>query len=413
MSVPSGQRVGVVFGGPSVEHDVSIITAQQVMAALTARHKPVPLYLARDGRWFTGHALTTIAAFADDPPRGGQPARIVLGERDGFLELPAKSRLRSVERPRIDVIINSIHGTGGEDGSLLGVFELLQVPYVGRGVTASALSMDKAFTKAVLSAAGIAVLDHQLVERSAWEADRSATVTSAIGAGTPCFVKPVSLGSSIGVTRCETRLEIAEALELALELDRYAIVERAAEGATELNVAVIGHPGGRYRASEVEQPLGSQSGLTFEDKYVRSAEGNGAKGAKATAAKAGQTTAAKTGEQGGMTTQDRLIPAPISKGLRNRIQETAISAHRALRYAGIVRYDFFAIGTDADSRIVINEANTVPGSFSSYLFQPMGLAFDDLLDELLAIALAEARQARSTTRTFDSALIGLHTGARS
>lgn len=402
MSTSPGQRVAVAFGGPSVEHDVSIVTAQQVMAALSERHTPIPLYLSRDGRWFTGESLLSVDAFAHDPPRGADRARLVLGEPAHFAEIPSKSRLRSSEALRIDIVVNAIHGTGGEDGALLGLLDLVGVPYVGGGVASSAIAMDKAFVKAILSAVGIDVLDHHLIERSAWEADPEAAARRASSdLGFPCFVKPASLGSSIGVARCPSEAEVMEALELALELDRYAVLEPAADGAFELNAAVIGRPGGSYRASEVEQPLGGDAGLTFEDKYVHSAKGSGGKG------DAEGTSGAKTS---GMASQDRLIPAPVSDGLRRRIQETAVAAHKALRFAGVARYDFFAFGTDDDARIIINEPNTVPGSFAYYLFKPLGIGFDELLDELLAIALEEAREARATTRTFESVLLGFHTG---
>jgi D-alanine-D-alanine ligase len=404
LSVPPGQRVAVVFGGPSVEHDVSIITAQQVIAALGERHTPIPLYLARDGSWYTGNRLTSIDAFAADPPEGADPVRLLLGDPESFVQSPAKSRFRPGRDIRVDIVVNAIHGTGGEDGALLGMLDLARVPYVGGGIAASAIAMDKAFVKGTFRAAGIDVLEHELIERSEWESDRDAVrarIAAAIGA--PWFVKPASLGSSIGVAYCADEGELNEGLDLALELDRYAVIEPAAQAATELNVAVIGRPGGPHRPSEVEQPVGGAAGLTFEDKYVHSAKTPGGK--------AGPKAASAPGTKGsGMASQDRILPAPISDGLRRRIQETAVAAHKSLRFAGIVRYDFFAFGTDDEARLVLNEPNTVPGSFASYLFEPAGLSFDALLDELLEIGFAEAREARATTRVFESVLLGLHTG---
>ena len=409
MPVPSGQTVGVAFGGPSVEHDVSIITAQQAMAVLGERHRVVPLYLAQDGRWCTGEALRDVSAFTQSPPRGARPVQLRLGAgADCFVE-PAASRLRADRPLGVSVVLNAIHGTGGEDGALLGALELAGVPYVGRGVAAYAIGMDKHLAKLALRDAGLEVLDHRRLERGAWEADRAgalAAVREAIPL--PAVVKPATLGSSIGVARVEDEAALEEALELAFELDRQAIVEPFATDAIELNCAVLGRPGGPLRTSEVERPLGSEAGLTFEDKYLRGAKGGkGHGGAKQAAA------GAKAGE-GGMAAADRVIPADVDPALRRRVQEAAATAHRALRVAGVARYDFFVLGADGDparARIVVNEPNTVPGSFSFYLFEPVGLPFADLLDALLEIALAEAREERSTTRTFASALLERHARA--
>lgn len=418
MPLPSGQTVGVVFGGPSVEHDVSIITAQQAMAVLSERHAVVPLYIGKDGRWWTGEELREVSAFTQSPPRGARPVQLRLGSPDGVFVEPSTSRLRGDRVLPIGVVLNAIHGTGGEDGALLGALELSGVPHAGRGVAAFAVGMDKHLAKTVLKEAGLDVLPHRRVERGEWEDDRAAVLRElAEGFPPPVVVKPATLGSSIGVARCESAAEVEEALELAFELDRQAVVEPFATGAIELNCAVLGRPGGELRVSEVERPLGSADGLTFEDKYLsagagKGAKGGGGKGAAAAGGGAKGATAggAKGGGGAGMASADRVIPADVDPALRARVQEKAAKAHRALRVAGVVRYDFFVIGAEdpASARIVVNEPNTVPGSFAFYLFEPKGLPFPDLLDELLAIGLAEAREERSTTRSFASALIDRH-----
>lgn len=425
MPVPPGQTVGVVFGGPSVEHDVSIITAQQAMAVLAERHTVIPLYLAQDGRWWTGEGLRDVSAFTRQPPRGARPVELRLGAgSDCFVE-PSSSRLRGDRSLGVGIVLNAIHGTGGEDGALLGALTLAGVPHVGRGVAAYAVGMDKHLAKTVLKDAGLDVLPHRRIERGAWEADRAGVLAGvAAEIELPAVVKPATLGSSIGVARVETARELEEALELAFELDRQAVVEPFATGAIELNCAVVGRPGGELRVSEVERPLGGEAGLTFEDKYLRAGgvKGGGAKGAKAggdpadgaKAAGAGGGAKGAGGGEGGMAAADRIIPADVDPALRARVQAEAEKAHRALRVAGVTRYDFFVLGAGGDpaqARIVVNEPNTVPGSFSFYLFEPVGLAFPDLLDTLLEIAVAEAREERSTTRSFASALLDRHASA--
>lgn len=395
-----GRRVAVVFGGSSVEHDVSIITAQQVMAVLGEQHTVLPIYVAGDGRWWTGASLRDVGSFASQPPQGASPVELRLGGRSAFVERHGRG-FKKERTLDVDVVVNAIHGTGGEDGSLLGALELAGIPYAGRGVAAAAVAMDKHLAKAVVKEAGIDVLEHERIERAQWEADPDAVMNRIAKrfADNPTFVKPATLGSSVGVQRCATRDDLNDALELAFELDRQAIVEPFASGAIELNCAVIGRPGGELTASEVERPIGGDEGLSFEDKYLR----GGGKGKGGQAAKGSAGGGAK-GD--GMAAQDRVIPADVAPELRDAIREQARKAHAALRLAGVVRYDFFVF--DDGDRIVLNEPNTVPGSFSFYLFEPVGISFAEIMDRLLDIAFEERREERSTTRSFESALLNLH-----
>lgn len=390
---PAGKRVGVCFGGPSVEHDVSIISAEQLMAALADRHEVVPIYLDRDGRFWSGEELTEVGAFTSDPPRGAVPCELRLGgaEGSGFV-LPSGSRLRGDQLLRLDAVICAIHGTGGEDGALLGALEHTEIPYVGGGVGPAGAAMNKATGKAVFRAAGIEVNPDLVIGRGEYGRD-AAGVVGRVEAeiGLPCFVKPVSLGSSIGVSRCADRAELEEAFELGLELDTAVLVEPALDAAVEINCAVLGRAQGELTASACEQPVKAENSvLDFEDKYMSGGKGKGAGGGS---------------KEAGMAAADRIIPAPIPDELTARIQETARAAHRALGFFGVVRYDFLVEDPEGAPRVVLNEANTVPGSFSFYLFEPVGVEFPDLADRLIEIALAEGAERRATTRTFDSVLL--------
>lgn len=403
-----GQRVGVCFGGPSVEHDVSIISAEQLMAALAERHEPVPIYLARDGRFWTGESLRKVEAFGGgDVPAGAEPCELRLGRADGAgFVVPSTSRLRG-ERPiRLDAVINSIHGTGGEDGALLGALEHTEIPFAGGGAGPAAAAMNKATAKAVFSAAGIEVNLDVVIDRGEHARDPAAALARARErVGLPCFVKPISLGSSIGVSRCAEEAELEDAFELGFELDRAILVEPALDDAIEINCAVLGRPDGELRASVCEQPVKGEAMLGFEEKYMS----GGGKGG--TASKGGDGEAAGGGgskgaaDEGGMASQDRLIPAPIPAALAESIRATAVRAQRALGFAGVSRYDFLVEDPGGEPRVVLNEANTVPGSFSFYLFEPEGLDFPELADALIEIAHAEAAERRATTRGFDSILL--------
>ena len=396
-----GLRVAVLFGGPSVEHDVSIISAQQLMAVMEPRHEPIPVYLARDGRWWTGDALREIGAFGRDMPAGAEPCELRLGRDGAPFAVPGPSRFKGDRDLQVDAAINSIHGTGGEDGSLLGALELSGVPYVGGGVAAAAVAMDKRLGKLVFREAGVEVCPHTVLHRDEWSRDRAAALKRASEQGIPCYVKPVSLGSSIGVARVTDPAELEEALELAFELDLTALVEPALDDHVEVNVAILGSRITGLRASEVEQPVrDAEAALSFEDKYLRSAgKGGESKGA---------TSGAKEGGSEGMASADRIIPAPISEAAAEAVVDAAKRAHLGLGFFGVVRYDFFLKDTGGAPEVVLNEANTVPGSFAFYLFEPAGLPFHELADALLDVAFAEAAERRATTRTFESVLIAEH-----
>src|SRR5262245_7726233 len=347
-----GLRVAVLFGGPSVEHDVSIISAQQLMAAMEPRHEPLPLYLARDGRWWTGEALREIGSFGGDAPAGAEPCELRLGRDGAPFAVPGSSRFKGDRDLQADAAINSIHGTGGEDGSLLGALELSGVPYVGGGVAAAAVAMDKRLGKLVVKAAGVCVCVHTVVHRDEWSRDRAAALARASEHGLPCYVKPVSLGSSIGVARVTKDTELEEALELAFELDLTALVEPALDDHVEVNVAILGSRTTQLRASAVEQPVrDTEAALSFEDKYLRGAgKGTESKGA-----------GAKEGGPEGMASADRIIPAPISDAAAEALVDAAKRAHLGLGIFGVVRYDFFLKDAEGGPpEVVLNEANTVP-----------------------------------------------------
>ncbi len=382
-----------------MEHDVSIISAQQLIEALRERHEPVPIYLGRDGRFWTGEALRSVDAFGADTPAGGEPCELRLGAADGsgFVR-PSASRFRGDEPLRLDAVICAIHGTGGEDGALLGALEHTALPYVGGGVGPAAAAMNKATAKAVFQRAGIEVNPDVVVDRGDSSRDPDAAL-ARVGeeVGLPCYVKPVSLGSSIGVSRCADVEELRDAFELGFELDRAVLVEPALDEAIEINCAVLGGREGELRTSLCEQPVKTERALlSFEEKYLSGAKGKGQGGAKA--------------DDAGMASQDRLIPAPIPDALTAAIQATARRAHRALGFAGVVRYDFLVEAETevGEERVVLNEANTVPGSFSFYLFEPTGMSFPDLADALIEIAVREAAERRATTRTFESVLLERH-----
>jgi D-alanine-D-alanine ligase len=397
-----------VFGGRSVEHDVSIITGLQACEQLDQRHQPVPIYIDRDGGWFIGPSLRRIETYRAET-LDAEPVVLDLGA--GVLRSAPVSAVAAAPRRRglfggggpdttstpdatehrLDVIIPATHGTQGEDGCLQGALELADIPYGGPTLEAAVLAMNKAVTKSMLRAAGIPVVDDLTLRRSEYEREGVDAILAKIKArfGLPVFAKPASLGSSVGVKRCTTDAELADALQLAFELDRLALVEPAVEGGMEINCAVLGRPGGELRVSVTEQPLATGDVLTFEDKYLpRDGVGKDGGGLK----------------NEGMAATDRMIPAPISDELTERVYELSRRTFEAIGGTGVARVDLLL---DAENRLFVNEPNTIPGSFAFYLWDKAGLSFPDLLDELIDIAFAEYAEKHQTTRTFQSNLLAM------
>lgn len=418
--------VAVVFGGRSVEHDVSIITGIQACEVLSARHHPVPVYIDRDGHWYAGQGLTDLAVYRDGTY--GEYA-VSFDVSHGVIVPAAPPRQRGLrgltrggaaEPWRPDVVLAATHGTQGEDGCLQGLLELADLAYVGPTLESAVLAMNKSVTKQLLRVAGIPVIEDLLLRREAYRAEGGPEAVSAevVGRfGLPVYVKPLSLGSSVGVTRASTEQELLDGLELAFELDRQVLIEPAVQDAVEVNCAVVGRPGVTPRSSACEQPISTTGFLSFEDKYMRGSGGKG--GTKAAGAapagaaptQAGSAAATMTppasgpaagAKSAGMASAQRLIPAPIGDEQTARVKDLAERSFTALGCAGVTRIDMLI---DSLGNIFVNECNTIPGSFAFYLWEPVGVSFADLMDELLRLARDEHEERLRTTRTFATNLL--------
>jgi D-alanine-D-alanine ligase len=412
--------VAVVFGGRSVEHDVSIITGIQACEVLSARHHSVPVYIDRDGHWYAGQGLKDLAVYRDGTY--GEYA-VSFDVSHGVIVPAAPPRQRGLrglarggaaEPWRPDVVLAATHGTQGEDGCLQGLLELADLPYVGPTLESAVLAMNKSVAKQLLRVAGIPVIEDLLLRREAYRAGGGPATVSAevVGRfGLPVYVKPLSLGSSVGVTRASTEQELLDGLELAFELDRQVLIEPAVQDAVEVNCAVLGRPGVAPRSSACEQPLSATGFLSFEDKYLRGSGGKGgAKAAGSSANGAASATAtvppasgpAAGAKSAGMASSQRLIPAPIGDEQTAKVKDLAERSFTALGCAGVTRVDMLI---DSLGHIFVNECNTIPGSFAFYLWEPVGLSFADLMDELLKLAQDEHEERLRTTRTFTTNLL--------
>ncbi|MGH2755840.1 MAG: D-alanine--D-alanine ligase family protein [Actinomycetota bacterium] len=378
-------RVGVVFGGRSVEHDVSIVTAHQAMAVLGERHDVVPVYVTRDGKWLTAPGLNDLDVYRTRRwGEVGEEAHVVPGIDGGLVTVGG--RLRGPREIPLDVVVCAIHGTFGEDGTLQGLLEMAGLAYTGANVAASAVGMDKRVMKEVFVAAGLAVVDHVEVEISQLDRDRDSTLARIEdGVGYPVFVKPVHAGSSVGIAKASNRDELAAALDVARRYDDRLLAEKGMEGCIEVNCSVLGGGSRDARASVCEQPVAWEEFLSFEDKYMRGGKGG------------------SSGKSEGMASLDRRIPAPIPEAVTKQVQDNAIAAFRAIEASGVARIDSFVDETSGETWLM--EINTMPGSFAFYLWEASGLPFAALMEELLDIGIAEHRARSELLFTFDSGML--------
>ncbi len=386
-------NVAVIFGGRSVEHDVSIVTAHQVMAALSERHRVVPVYITREGRWLSAPGLNDLEVYRERRwDAVGEEAFVPPVAGYGGLMVPG-GRLRGARKIAVDVAIPAVHGTFGEDGTLQGLLELADIPYPGPNQVGSAVAMDKVVMKAAFAAAGLPVVRHHLVEAGTLEADREAVVDEIERViGYPAFVKPTKTGSSVGIGKARDRGSLEEALEVARRYDRRLLVEPSMEGCIEVNCSVLGGPGVEPKVSVCEQPMGWEEFQSFTDKYIRSDKGGATKA-------------------GGMAGQDRRIPAPLPDELTKQIQDNALGAFRAVDGSGVARVDSF-VSTETNETWLM-EINTIPGSFSFYLWEPSGVSFDELMQRLIDIALRGHELRSELMFTFESGMLEQFGGRKS
>ena len=384
MSSRRRTTLAVIFGGRSVEHDVSIVTGHQIMSAFPAEdYDVVPVYIARDGRWFTGDALSDLDSFQDDDIQRHDCLRACLLSPDtrhhGLIVDPLAGRFSKSEIRRVDVAFPALHGSHGEDGSIQGLFELADIPYVGYATLGSALANDKIMTKAVLRQAGIPVLDDFWCSRDTW-LDRPDVVIDELLAKFefPLFVKPATLGSSIGIGRADTEALLRASIDIAANFDRRILIEPAVTNGIEINCSVIGS-GDQYEASTLEQPVSWDEFLSYEDKYLRGREG--------------------------MKSAERLVPAPISTELTQQIQNTSIAAFKAVDGRGIARIDYLV--RPDQNELFLNEINTMPGSLAFYLWREDGYAATDLVQKLVQLARDAHAEKRRNTYDYKTNLVDI------
>ena len=354
-------RVGVIFGGRSGEHEVSLASARSVMGAIDKdKYEVVPVGITKEGRWIaSGDPMKALEA---GDAGASQPAAL-LGDpsRRGLMRL--EDTERAVEATRLaelDVVFPVLHGPYGEDGTIQGLLELAGIPYVGAGVTGSAVGMDKAIFKDVMRAHGLPIVDSLVFKRKEWDADPEGVIERIEERlGYPVFTKPVNLGSSVGISKCHDWAGLAAGLAEAARYDRKLLIEAAVPAAREIEVSVLGNDD--PIASVPGEILPSREFYSYDAKYL------------------------DTGEDA----SDLLIPAPISPEQTELARDLAIRAYKAIDCAGMARADFLLSGETGE--LYINELNTLPGftviSMYPKLWKATGIPYPELIDRLIECAL--------------------------
>ena len=373
--------VGVIFGGISVEHEVSIISASQVMHAIDReRYSVLPIYIGKDGTWYTGNSLTEIAEFKNIDALLSKCSPIFLGRHGYISRFPLRYFSRN-SIGKIDVAFPVVHGSRGEDGTLQGYLEMMGVPYVGSDVLASAIGMDKVAMKAAFSHANLPILTYVWLHAREWLQYESSVIDRIERAlPYPVIVKPTNLGSSIGVTSATAQSELSAAVEIALAYSNRVIIEPMVQNLREINCSVLGDYES-LEASVCEEPIRASGLLTFDDKYAAGSSAKGMQGAK------------------------RRIPADISATLASTIQDLAKRAFSAVQASGVARIDFLL--DEATNRVYVNEINTIPGSIAFYLWEHSGLSFTNLIDKLIRLALKRDRETNQLTSTHPTNLLSM------
>lgn len=372
------KTVAVFFGGQSVEHEVSIITALQIIENMDKeKYTAVPIYIDKLGDWYSGETLSHIDVFKNKTYKDAERVYMNSIKGDSFLYY-SKTGLLKKSKPlcQIDICFPAIHGTNGEDGTLQGFFEFKNIAYVGSNVTSSALGMDKIMMKKLFKIQGLPIVNFKWFYRSDYLKNSELIIQETEKElRYPLIVKPSNLGSSVGISVVKTVEELEKAIEIACQYDRKILVEEKVENCREINCAVLGMEN-NIEASLCEEPFLIDEILSFEDKYVQKSK----------------NFSGKAGEK-------RRIPADISEELDERVKKLAKEAFRSIDASGVSRIDF--LYNDKKELLYVNEINTIPGSMSFYLWEKMNVDFKMLIDKLIEIALYANAEKQHTKFSYE------------
>lgn len=385
-------NVAVFFGGRSVEHEISVISALQAINAMNKeKYNVIPVYISKQGRWFTGAPLLEIRNYRDMDALTAQCTEVFMRPEYGDYNLYKAEVARFAKKNTIiselHVVLPVLHGTNGEDGVFEGLLETIGIPFAGCNTLSSANGMDKITMKMILRESGIPVVDYVWFTDRQWFTQKDELIKKIEDTlGYPVIVKPANLGSSVGIGKAADRQQLIEKIDNAERFSQRIIVEHLVEQLKEINCSVLGDADD-HQSSVCEEPIKTGDFLSYEDKYMG--------GTKSTQ---------------GMQASEKRIPALLPDEVSERIRHIAGETFRVLSCHGVSRVDVMI--DEKDGQVYVNEINTIPGSLSFYLWEASGITFESLMDRLVALALKRKRDIDRKTFSYDSNIFALGGGVK-
>lgn len=389
-------KVGVLYGGKTTEHEVSIITAVQAMGYLnTEKYDVIPLYLTKENEMYTGNALKEMDIYKEPELLKRFCTNVTMYNKNGAIVLQSKKGIFKRIVAEVDIVIPAVHGYGMEDGNIQGMLDVIGVPYTGSDIYGCTVGQDKVFQKQILQSEGISVArfdwfyDNEYLENEEQIIERLSKLKY------PLIVKPARQGSSIGISVANDKDTLKTAILEAIKYDEKILVEQVISDMIELNCSVLGS-NNYAETSAIEQVMGKDEILSFNDKYI----GDGSK----------KGSYNKTGASKGMVNAKRVIPADISEKLKQEVEETSKKAFKALGASGVIRIDY--LYDKKSKKLYVNELNTIPGSLSFYLWTPLKKKYPELLDDLINISVKRYKKNLKKTKSFESNILSSYNGSK-
>lgn len=388
-------KLGVIFGGETVEHEVSIITAVQAMNNIDQeKYDIIPIYISKERVWYTGRMLMDIDVYKDFESLKKYAKRVYLVKKDGKFVLQTTHGLFKRVVEELDIAFPIVHGKGVEDGTLAGLLESIGLPYVGPKVLGASLGQDKVVQKQVMASAGIPVPKYTWFYDTEYLSDSERILKDVKKLGYPVIVKPAKLGSSVGITVAKNEEELDKCINEAIKYDNKIVIEEMIKNLMEVNCSVLGN----YEFQEtsaIDEMLTKNDFLTYEDKYMSGSKGKGVKGSK---------------YSGKMSSSDRIIPARISEEVEKNVRDLAKKTFVALNLSGIARIDFLI--DKKTNNVYVNEPNTIPGSLAFYLWKAAGKDYKTLLDDAITLAIKEYKNEAKKVSSFESNILSNFNGSK-
>lgn len=382
-------NVGVLYGGNSTEHEISIISAVQAMNNMDKeKYNIIPIYLSKDSNMYYADNLLDMTVYKDIKKLKANSKNVVLVRKNNEVVLMKNSFPYKVLF-KIDIVFPIMHGYNTEDGAIAGFLEVLGVPYCESDIYGAVIGQDKIFQKMILKENNINVVDYYYCYETDFNEDSEKVLKEASKLGFPLIVKPSRQGSSVGITVAKNKNELEDAIKDAIEYDDKILIEKLVQNMTELNCSVVGDAYG-YETSLIEEVYGSDEILSYKDKYMS----NGAK---------------KTGSKG-MASAGRKIPADLAKDVKAKIEDMSLRACKALKTNGVVRIDYLM--DKKTGEVYLNEMNITPGSLSFYLWEPKGVKYKELLDRIIASGIKRYQDKSKKLSSFDTNVLETFNGAK-